>query len=83
MKKLQLKPCPFCGSSAEIIQTAYSHSNNGMTMSHMFVARCTHGCCETKKYSDEIIRSVDGLEIKHDGVLEAAEAWNRRATDDE
>lgn len=81
--KIELKPCPFCGSEAHVVQISTCFSQNPTTIRNSYIISCSSGCCETKECEDEIIRSIEGIEIKHDGVKEAIEAWNRRTTDDE
>lgn len=41
-----LKPCPFCGSDAEIVPIL-------TTIPRVFVIRCVTHCCSTKGYTTQ------------------------------
>lgn len=77
-KENKLKPCPFCGGKANIVQKVAGFKQNPLTISNQYAVSCSSGCCATKNYTDEIIRTVESVEIKHDGVKDAIRAWNNR-----
>ena len=78
MKETELKPCPFCGSSAEI-KEGYVYMDKAIR------ERCTKGCVSTKPIL------IDHPKITYNGKDEstrytndqakdkAAEIWNRRS----
>lgn len=70
MSKIELKPCPFCGGNATIVENEeprlYRPSRN-----HPYCVYC--GNCELLFGFDEDYGGT------FDTKKEAAEAWNRRA----
>ena len=66
MNEIELKPCPFCGSKAELIdRTYYEHDDQ---KPECFDVRCTNNGC----YLDE---GADYWNYKD----EVIELWNKRA----
>ena len=86
-----LKPCPFCGHKA-ILQhdglqakrcNAPDFSGDFFTL---WTARCTRCGTAKGKYRTEFEFNAFGELViygKSDGKKEAAEAWNRRASDEQ
>lgn len=68
---MELRTCPFCGGEAEMMRTNDNQSRP-------FV-RCKFGTMLTPKCPASRIWMWD----YYNGEEEAAEAWNRRATDGE
>lgn len=62
----ELKPCPFCGGTAELIQTKCL--TNGCVLYHVFHYDLK---CHTNGIRTENMATQEG----------AIEAWNRRADD--
>lgn len=77
-----LKPCPFCGHTAEYLIQSTSVSGN--TRGWMFGIRCKYcGVTSAKRnFILEVNLGSDGqIHILRDERAEAEEAWNRRASD--
>ena len=63
-----LKPCPFCGKAVHII---YNSSENAFMIYHK------------DAYYEETCKIIEPIRLKGLSLADAAEAWNRRATDGE
>ena len=76
----ELKPCPFCGGGAKIIQKSTAYSSNPTTIMDNFVAGC-EGCgIYTPQFATKIwLDKIGELHIEYNGAEKATEAWNRRA----
>ena len=65
----QLKPCPFCGSEAEISAVPVDYPAQNVRV---------YATCKNHDCSAEIAGLCNIKEIK-DAALEVVQAWNRRA----
>lgn len=75
-KKVEIKPCPFCGQKAYIIRKSHgiSHEN--------FCFSAEVGCEDCKfNMTGENLFAVDefmNINVVKDGIGEMIEQWNRR-----
>lgn len=76
---LELKPCPFCGGTAEVITTGW-RGDEGCKV-YDWRTRCTECHIGTESFSDRAFRSAEGISLKKDGRKNAIEAWNNRVED--
>lgn len=80
MSEYKLKPCPFCGGEANIEQTQtgdYERSSVGIR----FQIRCKkcHSTASTAYGFVAInLKSSGELNVWHNDIPKAVEAWNRR-----
>lgn len=70
----ELKPCPFCGGSAELIK---QYRLDGQTHYEVAKVRCQDCKCQTDDYI------LNGYYGSTDTVQDACKAWNRRVVDDQ
>lgn len=81
-KKIELKPCPFCGGKA-IFET-FSLNNTSFSVGFKYEIRCEE--CKAglpKIYETNLSLTDDGIiDVLKDGREAAASDWNRR-TDNE
>lgn len=76
----RLKPCPFCGGEAVLIQKTVGYKSNPVTIKHSYVAGCEE-CgtftpyCESEIYQDK----TGAVAVNANGAVDAANIWNRRA----
>ena len=63
---MELKPCPFCGSTAQLSHTTYG----GRPLASYVL--CVGCGCKTKVFEVSVTYAADE---------KATEAWNRRAND--
>lgn len=68
MNKNDLKPCPFCGGAAAIGQTK-------KTLKLQYAVGCVNSRCIANRLHNPFI-------MHYLSKAEAAEAWNRRVTDE-
>ena len=78
----ELKPCPFCGGRAIVVQTTYGTSDGSARLG--FEIRCVR--CSAKAPSSHgmvLVKLDDNGELRawKDDRIEAMAAWNRRADD--
>ena len=79
----ELKPCPFCGGEAKLIQKTQGLGNSPMRIINQYVAGCEKCQVYTKYYQSDIWQGKDGMvHIDANGAIDAIEAWNRRAKDE-
>lgn len=77
----ELKPCPFCGGEAELIEGCYSEDGRG---DRAWIVRCKS--CDVRKFQHADWCKCNPYHKPY-GECEAAmrnaviEAWNRRAND--
>jgi hypothetical protein len=69
MKETELKPCPFCGGKAYIGRTK-------KTLSLQYAVGCGNSRCIANRLSNPFV-------LHYLSRNEAAEAWNRRAEDEQ
>lgn len=75
----KLKPCPFCGGKATLIQKTSGYKSKPMMLKNGFVAGCEPCNIYTPVFESEIYQTNDGeVHIISTGAEEAIEAWNRR-----
>ena len=81
---MELKPCPFCGGKAAIEQRGIEiMATNRDSVRFDFSIRCVK-CNATAPGAYGYISanlSRTGLNVWHDEIPSAIEAWNRRAND--
>lgn len=82
---MEIKPCPFCGNDAKIVQTGYgTESPNSAKLSFRIeCVKCSATAPEASGYISINLSNSGRLNIWHDDRESAIEAWNRRASDDE
>ena len=80
----KLKPCPFCGGEATLIQKSSGYMIEPIVIKNAFVAGCESCDIYTQAFESEIYQTTDGeVHINSTGVGEAVEAWNRRVGEQE
>lgn len=79
-----LKPCPFCGGKATLIQKNSGYRTHPIVIKNSFVAGCESCDIYTQAFESEIYQTTDGeVHINSTGAEEAVEAWNRRVGEQE
>ena len=81
---IELKNCPFCGGEAYVDQTE-TGKHDLASVGIRFTIRCKkcHStACEANGYMAMNLSKDGELNIWHNDLEKAAEAWNRRAKDD-
>lgn len=75
---IEIKKCPFCGSSADVIQTTTSINRNGI-IENTYKVQCIECKAETKACASSIYQNCVGeVFIRSNGAVDAIELWNRR-----
>lgn len=78
-----LKPCPFCGGEAVIIQVTRGICHDPTEIKNRYKAGCKKCNIFSGYYESSIWQGEDGeVHIDANGADDAIEAWNRRVTDD-
>lgn len=80
-----LKPCPFCGSEANIEQTSYGTTDLS-SVGLQFAIRCKKcgaSAPNANGYISINLSSSGELNVWHDDRVPAIAAWNRRANDEQ
>lgn len=77
---IELKPCPFCGGYAKV-----QRISRGWKDEHIvdeFIAKCMACGARLPSFRSDIwADDAGGVHIDANGAADAAEAWNRRASD--
>jgi hypothetical protein len=68
MPNIELKPCPFCGGAAAIGRTK-------KTLNLQYCVGCNNSRCIANRLRNPFV-------LHYLSQREAAEAWNRRSSDD-
>ncbi|MBQ1789029.1 MAG: Lar family restriction alleviation protein [Oscillospiraceae bacterium] len=75
-----LKPCPFCGGKASIIQKTGAYTGNPATILNEYVVGCRECAIYTPTQNSKIWQDHEGVvHVDRNGVEDAARIWNRRA----
>lgn len=78
-----LKPCPFCGKRAVLINVTKGYNYRNEALIDSFRVRCDGCLATTDSFESDIRINEEGkVLIKHNGAVEAIEAWNRRCKND-
>lgn len=82
---MKILPCPFCGGEAELIQTKSGYtSGQPIKILNQYIVECEECGIHTKTYESEIYQLDDGIvHIDKNGAVDAIDAWNRRAGEQE
>lgn len=75
-----LKPCPFCGGEAELVQTYSGYvSSSPIRIKNTYKVGCPKCDTYTPTFESNIWQGRDGeVHIVATGAEEAVAAWNRR-----
>lgn len=74
-----LKPCPFCGGEAVLIQKTEGYRHPA-TITHCYVVGCEKCDIYTPYCGSEIYQDETGaVAVNANGAVDAANLWNRRA----
>lgn len=77
-----IKPCPFCGGEAVLIQTSHGTCSNPAQIKNAYKVGCKKCNIFTWRYESSIWQGEDGVvHIDANGAMDAMEAWNRRTQD--
>lgn len=80
----ELKPCPFCGGEATLIQKTSGYKTYPVVIKNAFVAGCESCNIYTPAFESEIYQTTDGeVHINSTGAEKAIETWNRRVGEQE
>lgn len=80
IKNIEILPCPFCGSGANLMKSSKGYSSGqNWALVDGWKVECSNGCCKTKEFKDEIYHADSGeVIVEHNGAYEAVVAWNTR-----
>lgn len=74
-----LKPCPFCGGEAVVIQVTSWICNDPAEIKNLYKAGCAKCEIFTGSYKSSIWQGKDGeIHVDANGADDAIVAWNRR-----
>jgi len=80
--KNNIKKCPFCGGTANIIQLSTGINHNG-TIENSYAIQCGKCKSSTRAYTSKIYQDSTGeVTIEANGALEAINQWNMRVGDE-
>lgn len=75
---IEIKKCPFCGSSADVIQISTGMNTDGV-ITNRYKVQCVECKMETKACASSIYQNCVGeVFIRANGAADAIELWNRR-----
>lgn len=77
--KRELKPCPFCGSEAELRKNSESFDDQTKSMTVLWEVGCKRGC--VSMFADTTYKLTDKesfIVCGEDGVEKLRKRWNRR-----
>ena len=81
--KIDLKPCPFCGGKASLVQPG-SGFKPGSALTARFYVKCMDCDICTSDYETEVCIGHDGtIVVNQNGAEEAIKRWNRRKGDED
>lgn len=74
-----MKPCPFCGGEAELVQKTHGYTTSPTTIMNTYLVQCSKCGIHTEQYKSSIWQGKDGtINIGANGAIDAIDAWNRR-----
>lgn len=79
---MEMKPCPFCGGNASIVQVNDAYSGRPITIKNEYKVGC--GSCKiyTPVFKSAVWVDEEGsVHADKNGAEDAATLWNRRAND--
>lgn len=78
---IELKPCPFCGSDAEIFTISYGYEEHRLKQHYRI--RCPQcGISHETAFRVDVVYSIENGAVVYDSeLINAIEKWNRRANE--